>query len=99
MCMPHVCHVFRPHKRALDSLELALQVVVSCPEWELGTKLVPSARATSLPDFCTISPASGIRNFNEEQFIKDFITERISFSFLSFHTYIKSQGGLSATKI
>lgn len=39
------------------------------------------------------------RNFNEERFIKDFITEHILFYFLSFHIYIKSQGGLSAAKI
>lgn len=37
----------------------------------------PFAKAASFPNFCTLSPASEIHNSNEEQFIKDFITEHI----------------------
>lgn len=100
ICMPHVCGVFRVQKRALESLELEFQAVVSCLVLEVKTKVVPSARAASFPNFCTLSPASGIHNLNEELFIKNFITEHILFYFLSFHRLkILNHRGLSDAEI
>lgn len=42
--MPRVC---RSQKRASDSLELEIQVVVSDPVWVLGVKLRSSGRSES----------------------------------------------------
>lgn len=47
LCYFHVpvCSAHRGQKRALDSLELELHVVVSYQMWLLGTELVSSGRA------------------------------------------------------
>lgn len=46
-----------PMKKALNPLELKLQVVVSHPTWMLQTELPASTRATSVLNSCAISSA------------------------------------------
>lgn len=46
-CVLHVCG-FSLRLEALDSLEVNLQVVVSCPSWVLGTKYRSSAKSPTV---------------------------------------------------
>lgn len=64
MCVSvSICHVYLCHQppgEGIRSLELELEVVVSCLAWVLGTKCMFPRRAASTLNHWAILPAPGL---------------------------------------
>ena len=98
VCMCACVHVYigadthRALKRAPDSLELELQVVVSHLMWVLGMESRSSARATHALKHLAISPAPGLNFDQESSWIFIAFCRGISYNnkFINYELKLKS---------
>ena len=98
VCMCACVHVYigadahRALKRAPDSLELELQVVVSHLMWMLGMESGSSARATHGLKHLGISPAPGLNFDQESSWIFIAFCRGISYNnkFINYELKLKS---------